>query len=239
MHKRFLFAAIATPVGWIFGAGSLLPARPTGRSQTRLADSLTCRWIRLLAIGLRPKLRIITRRDSLLSLFASRWKRPPSAAGDSIFKGNNFQLLDAADAREHDRQAALKGTLAQIEALKRDAQTPAQILRELPQYLPLPQPVSGDDLSRCALDARKISPRSFQSYRRSTAFHELHRKPQAGASGSKIRLTNNSFILYYAANKYYVRDYTAYRVRDGRRGQSSHLMLVVWCDLYFVRSLSK
>lgn len=52
------------------------------------------------------------------------------------------QLLDAADAREHDRQASLKDTLAQIEALKRSTQTPAQILRELPQFLSLPQPIT-------------------------------------------------------------------------------------------------
>jgi hypothetical protein len=52
------------------------------------------------------------------------------------------QLLDAADARERDRQASLKDTLAQIEALKRSAKTPAQILRELPQFLSLPQPIT-------------------------------------------------------------------------------------------------
>lgn len=52
------------------------------------------------------------------------------------------QLLDAADARERDRQVSLKGTLSQIEALKRSAQTPAQILRDLPHYLTLPQPIT-------------------------------------------------------------------------------------------------
>lgn len=54
------------------------------------------------------------------------------------------QALDAADAREKDRTATLKGTLAQIEALKRATQTPAQILRDLPKYLPLPQPITLD-----------------------------------------------------------------------------------------------
>jgi hypothetical protein len=36
------------------------------------------------------------------------------------------QALDAADVREHDRAATLKDTHAQIEALKRQTQTPAQ-----------------------------------------------------------------------------------------------------------------
>ncbi len=52
------------------------------------------------------------------------------------------QLLDAADARERDRDSALKNTLAQIESLKRSVQTPAEILRDLPKYLPLPQPIT-------------------------------------------------------------------------------------------------
>ncbi len=52
------------------------------------------------------------------------------------------QLLDAADARERDRATALKDTLAQIESLKRSVQTPAEILRDLPKYLPLPQPIT-------------------------------------------------------------------------------------------------
>jgi len=52
------------------------------------------------------------------------------------------QLLDAADSREQARTATLNETLAQIEKLKRAAQTPAQIVRELPQYLPLPQPIT-------------------------------------------------------------------------------------------------
>lgn len=52
------------------------------------------------------------------------------------------QLLDAADARERDRDAALNNTLAQIAKLKSAALSPQQIIRELPQYLPLPQPIT-------------------------------------------------------------------------------------------------
>ena len=52
------------------------------------------------------------------------------------------QALDAADTREHDRAATLKDTLAQIEALKRQTQTPAQVVRDLPKFLSLPQPIT-------------------------------------------------------------------------------------------------
>jgi type II secretory pathway pseudopilin PulG len=52
------------------------------------------------------------------------------------------QLLDAADARKRDRATTLQDTLAQIDALKRATQTPAQILRDLPKYLSLPQPIT-------------------------------------------------------------------------------------------------
>jgi hypothetical protein len=52
------------------------------------------------------------------------------------------RLLDAAGARERSRDATLANALAQIEALKRATQTPAQIVRDLPKYLPLPQPIT-------------------------------------------------------------------------------------------------
>ncbi|MDR3720229.1 MAG: hypothetical protein P4L00_01405 [Candidatus Acidoferrales bacterium] len=52
------------------------------------------------------------------------------------------QLLDAADSRERTRQSALDATLAQIESLKRATLTPEQVLRDLPKYLPLPQPIT-------------------------------------------------------------------------------------------------
>jgi hypothetical protein len=54
------------------------------------------------------------------------------------------EALDAADAREHDRNSTLKDALAQIEALKRSAQTqtPAQLARALQDALHLPQPIT-------------------------------------------------------------------------------------------------
>ena len=54
------------------------------------------------------------------------------------------QQLDAANDRERDRAATLNQTLAEIENLKRETQTPQQILRDLPQYLKLPQPIAMD-----------------------------------------------------------------------------------------------
>lgn len=52
------------------------------------------------------------------------------------------QLLDAAEARERTRDAALNETLAAIAKLKATALTPAQIVAALPNYLPLPQPIT-------------------------------------------------------------------------------------------------
>lgn len=51
------------------------------------------------------------------------------------------QIIAAADQREQQRAAALQTSLAEIAALKRDVRTPEQIVRELPQYLPLPAPI--------------------------------------------------------------------------------------------------
>lgn len=62
------------------------------------------------------------------------------------------QLLDAADVRERDRTAALKDSLAQIETLKRSVQTPAEIIRNLPKYLPLPLPITMGSAVSAPLD---------------------------------------------------------------------------------------
>lgn len=52
------------------------------------------------------------------------------------------QLLAAADARQHERDAKLTQTLATLAAEKRTVITPAQILRELPKNIPLPAPIT-------------------------------------------------------------------------------------------------
>src|SRR5882724_8681504 len=51
------------------------------------------------------------------------------------------QLLAAADARQHDRDARLAETLAALAAQKRTVVTPAQIVRELPREIGLPSPI--------------------------------------------------------------------------------------------------
>jgi len=51
-------------------------------------------------------------------------------------------LIAAAEKREQDRAQELADTLKQIADLKRTVQTPQQVIREIPQFLPpLPQPV--------------------------------------------------------------------------------------------------
>jgi len=52
------------------------------------------------------------------------------------------QALNAADARQHDRDAQLQQSLATIAAQKRTVQTPAQILADLPRELSLPTPLA-------------------------------------------------------------------------------------------------
>jgi hypothetical protein len=52
------------------------------------------------------------------------------------------QLLAAADARQHDRDAQLTQTLSALAAEKRTIITPAQIIRDLPRELPLPAPIA-------------------------------------------------------------------------------------------------
>src|SRR3989442_3970134 len=52
------------------------------------------------------------------------------------------QLLAAADARQHDRDAQLAQTLAELAAEKRTVVTPAQIVRNLPNEIPLPAPIT-------------------------------------------------------------------------------------------------
>ncbi len=52
------------------------------------------------------------------------------------------QLLAAAGARQHDRDTQLAQTLAALAAEKRAVVTPAQIVRNLPNEIPLPAPIT-------------------------------------------------------------------------------------------------
>jgi hypothetical protein len=52
------------------------------------------------------------------------------------------QSLNEASARQHDRDAQLNQTLADLAAQKRTVVTPTQILRALPNDIPLPAPIT-------------------------------------------------------------------------------------------------
>ena len=52
------------------------------------------------------------------------------------------QTLAQADARQHDRDAQLLQTLATLAAGKRAVTTPAQIIHDLPNQIPLPAPIT-------------------------------------------------------------------------------------------------
>src|SRR6266852_2059301 len=52
------------------------------------------------------------------------------------------QLLAAAGARQHDRDTQLAQTLAELAEEKRAIVTPAQIVRYLPNEIPLPAPIT-------------------------------------------------------------------------------------------------
>ena len=52
------------------------------------------------------------------------------------------QALAQADARQHQRDTQLAQTLATLAAEKRSVTTSAQIIRELPQQIPLPVPIT-------------------------------------------------------------------------------------------------
>ncbi|MGA7915309.1 MAG: hypothetical protein WCA00_08750 [Candidatus Acidiferrales bacterium] len=104
------------------------------------------------------------------------------------------QLLDAADARERDRATTLKDTLAQIEALKRSVQTPAEILRDLPKYLPLPQPItiapsgsaSAPEQGSAASENRRVLA-SKLALRVTRWPPRRHRKPRRNLPDTKVR----------------------------------------------------
>jgi len=65
------------------------------------------------------------------------------------------QIINAVTAREQSRDAALQTTLTQIAAIKKSTQTPEQILRALPQYLQLPEPITLNAPSPAATQAGK------------------------------------------------------------------------------------
>jgi hypothetical protein len=91
-------------------------------------------WIRLAEILVAA---------SLAAIVVSAWRadrrdRTQLAADLAAAK----QVLAQADARQHDRDAQLRQTLAALAAEKRTVTTPAQIVRALPRQIPLPSPIT-------------------------------------------------------------------------------------------------
>ncbi len=90
-------------------------------------------WIRLAELAFAFLLALVV----YFSWRADRRDRDQLAAELAATK----QLLSAADARQHDRDAQLAQTLASLAAEKRTIVTPAQIVRELPSQISLPSPI--------------------------------------------------------------------------------------------------
>ena len=91
-------------------------------------------WLRLAELLIVATLAIAV----LAAWRADRRDRAQLAADLAAAK----QLLAQADARQHDRDAHLEQTLASIAAEKRNVTTAAQIVRELPQQISLPMPIT-------------------------------------------------------------------------------------------------
>jgi septal ring factor EnvC (AmiA/AmiB activator) len=90
-------------------------------------------WIRLAELTFASLLALVV----YFSWRADRRDRDQLAAELAATK----QLLSAADARQHDRDAQLAQTLASLAAAKRTIVTPAQIVHELPSQISLPSPI--------------------------------------------------------------------------------------------------
>jgi hypothetical protein len=91
-------------------------------------------WLRLAELLIVATLAIAV----LAAWRADRRDRAQLAADLAAAK----QLLAQADARQHERDAHLLQTLASIAAEKRNVTTPAQIVREFQQQIPLPSPIT-------------------------------------------------------------------------------------------------
>ena len=68
------------------------------------------------------------------------------------------QALAQADARQHERDAQLVQTLAALAAEKRNVTTPSQIVRDLPQQIPLPEPITLQFPSDAPNASRNLAP---------------------------------------------------------------------------------
>jgi hypothetical protein len=67
------------------------------------------------------------------------------------------EIINAAESREKDRDATLKTTLARIAATKQSTQTAEQVLRALPEFLHLPDPITRSPRSSASVKSGKGS----------------------------------------------------------------------------------
>ena len=91
------------------------------------------------------------------------------------------QLLVAADARQHDRDARLAQTLYALAAERRSIVTPAQIVKALPDTLPLPVPITLQPDRASSLGATLGSPATNAT---NAAAGEASLAPTSGASAA-------------------------------------------------------
>lgn len=138
-------------------------------------------WLKLAAIVIAVALFVAT----VQAWRADRRDRAQLAAELAATK----QLLAAADARQHDRDAQLAQTLAALSAEKRVIVTPAQILRELPKNIPLPAPITLQADHAPSVGGTLGSPASNAS---SAATGEASLAPTNGSSAASTATTSQS-----------------------------------------------
>lgn len=76
----------------------------------------------------------------LMSLQAWRAQREEARKLNTALDAQQ-KLINQADGREAEREQSLKTALSEIAKLKAHTRTPAEVLKELPKYLSLPQPI--------------------------------------------------------------------------------------------------
>ena len=127
-----------------------------------------------------------------LLLFSWRQSRADRARLESALAAQQ-QLISASQSRERDTAAQLKSTLAQISALKRQVRSPQQILRSLPDDLPLPAPITLAPATEQGT-ARPLSPSDFFSASSSRPY-EISSPQSPGASSLPAEISNLKSLL--------------------------------------------
>jgi type II secretory pathway pseudopilin PulG len=100
------------------------------------------------------------------------------------------QLIAQLDTQEHMRAQDLKATTDQVDALKRRVNSPDEAVRDLPQYLQLPAPITSipkDEADGARNDTTANTPASETSVKPTTA--------NLGAPISSLNPLNTGFYL--------------------------------------------